>query len=125
SRRKAIVNADIVAFRPSTLLEPLPECREASPYFRIVLGQARQHADAPQPARLLRVRRKRPRRRTPEKRDELASSHSITSSARASKVGGISKASAFAVLRLITRSNLVGACTGKSAGFSPRRMRST
>jgi hypothetical protein len=30
-----------------------------------------------------------------------------------------------AVLRLITSSNLVGSCTGKSAGFSPLRMRST
>ena len=37
-------------------------------------------------------------------------SYSITSSARASRVGGISIPSAFAVLRLITSSNLVGAC---------------
>ena len=51
--------------------------------------------------------------------------HSITSSARASSVGGMSKPSAFAVLRLITNSYLVGACTGRSAGFSPLRMRST
>src|SRR5262249_12281632 len=51
--------------------------------------------------------------------------YSITSSARASSVGGISRPSAFAVLRLITSSYLVGACTGRSAGFSPLRMRST
>ena len=51
--------------------------------------------------------------------------YSITSSARASKVGGTSRPSAFAVLRLITSSYLVGACTGKSAGLSPLRMRST
>ena len=51
--------------------------------------------------------------------------HSITSSARASSVGGTSRPSAFAVLRLITSSNLVGFCTGRSAGFSPLRMRST
>ena len=31
---------------------------------------------------------------------------------------------AFAVLRLMTSSYLVGACTGRSAGFSPFRMRS-
>src|SRR4026209_1093270 len=49
--------------------------------------------------------------------------HSITSSARASSVGGISRPSAFAVLRLITSSYLVGSCTGKSAAFSPLRMR--
>ena len=75
---------------------------------------------------LLRPRRERPRCRAAEKRDEFAArSHSITSSARASTVGGISSPSALAVLRLITSSYLVGACTGKSAGFSPLRMRST
>ena len=31
---------------------------------------------------------------------------------------------AFAVLRLIASSYLVGACTGRLAGFSPLRMRS-
>src|SRR5262245_35611145 len=46
----------------------------------------------------------------------FASHHSITSSARASKVAGTSRPSALAVLRLITNSNLVGACTGRSAG---------
>ena len=51
--------------------------------------------------------------------------HSITSSARASSVGGTSIPSAFAVFRLITSSYLVGACTGRSDGFSPLRMRST
>jgi hypothetical protein len=48
--------------------------------------------------------------------------HSITSSARASNVGGTSRPSVLAVLRLITSSYLVGACTGRSAGFSPLRM---
>src|SRR5215475_10448601 len=51
--------------------------------------------------------------------------HSITSSATASSDGGTSRPSAFAVLRLMTSSYLVGACTGRSAGFSPLRMRST
>ncbi len=51
--------------------------------------------------------------------------HSITSSALACSVIGTLRPSAFAVLRLITRANLVGACTGRSAGFSPLRMRST
>ena len=37
----------------------------------------------------------------------------------------LSRPSALAVLRLITSSYLVGACTGRSAGFSPLRMRST
>ena len=51
--------------------------------------------------------------------------YSITSVARASTVGGTSRPSALEVLRLIAISYLVGACTGRSAGFSPLRMRST
>ena len=52
-------------------------------------------------------------------------SYSITSSARASRDWGTDKPSAFAVFRLMASSYLFGACTGKSAGFSPRNMRST
>src|SRR6516162_6452035 len=37
--------------------------------------------------------------------------------------GGIVSPSAVAVLRFTTISNLVGNCTGRSPGFSPRRMR--
>src|SRR5262249_29409329 len=51
--------------------------------------------------------------------------YSITSSAVARSVGGESRPSAFAVLRLTTRLYLVGACTGSSAGFSPFNIRST
>ena len=51
--------------------------------------------------------------------------HSITSSARASSVGGISSPSASAVVRLMTRSNLVGCSTGRSVGLVPRRILST
>src|SRR5436309_9417235 len=76
--------------------------------------------------RLLRARRERPRRRCAANEcDELAALHSITSSARASSIAGTSRPSAPAVLRLMTISNLVGACTGRSAGFSPLRIRST
>ena len=60
----------------------------------------------------------------PRHRDDLAAVHSITSSARASTCRGISRPSAFAVSRLITSSYFVGACTGRSAGFSPFRTRS-
>ena len=48
--------------------------------------------------------------------------YSITSSARASSVGGIVRPSAFAVLRLMTSSKVVACCTGRSAGFSPLRI---
>src|SRR5262245_60066733 len=64
-------------------------------------------------------------RRTAEQLDELAPLHSITSSARASKVSGTMRPSALAVLRLTTSTYLFGFCTGRSAGFSPLRMRST
>ena len=72
---------------------------------------------------LLRERRERPRRRAAEKRDELASFHSITSSARASNDEGTSTPNVFAVLRLITSSNLVDCTTGRSAGLVPLRIR--
>jgi hypothetical protein len=45
--------------------------------------------------------------------------HSITWSARSNNDCGIVSASAFAVLRLMTSSNLVGCSTGRSAGFAP------
>src|SRR5213082_438575 len=45
--------------------------------------------------------------------------HSMTSDARARTVVGTARPSVFAVLRLSTVSYLVGACTGRSAGFSP------
>ena len=52
--------------------------------------------------RLLRARRERPRRRAAEQRDELATFHSITSSARASSVGGTVRSIALAASWLIT-----------------------
>ena len=51
---------------------------------------------------------------TAQKRDELAPPHSITSSARARRVGGTSRFRAAAVLKFITNSYFVGACTGRS-----------
>src|SRR5262249_32174276 len=47
----------------------------------------------------------------------------ITSSARASSMGGTSSPSARAVGRLMMKSNLVDCTTGRSVGFSPFRMR--
>jgi hypothetical protein len=70
-------------------------------------GSGHQHADAPHALGLLCARRKRPCRHAADERDELAPPHSITSSARASKIGGISDPMRLAVLRLITSSNFV------------------
>ena len=51
--------------------------------------------------------------------------YSITSSAVICMIGGMARLSAFAVFRLITNWNLVGCSTGRSAAFSPLRMRAT
>jgi len=48
--------------------------------------------------------------------------YSITSSASASKIGGMAISNARAVLRLMTRLNLVGCSTGISPGFTPCRI---
>ena len=65
------------------------------------------------------------RRRAADERDELSPSHSITSSARASRVGEISRPSALATVRLKTSSNLVGCSTGRLLGLAPRKILST
>jgi hypothetical protein len=69
------------------------------------------------------ARHHRPRRRAPEPRDERPPFHWITSSAVASSVSGMVRPSALAVFMLMTSSNLVGNMTGRSAGFSPLRIR--
>src|SRR5215471_14475181 len=51
--------------------------------------------------------------------------YSITSSASASSLGGMSRPSALAATTLMTSWYLVGISTGKSPGFAPLRMRGT
>src|SRR5262249_17365024 len=124
--RKAMVNADITIYRPSEPVEPLLECPEARLHSRIILGIARQHADPSYLLGLLRARRDRPGcRRAAEQGEELAGSHSIPWSAVASSVAGTSMPIVLAVCRLIPSSYLVGACTGRSLGFSPLSTRPT
>src|SRR5262245_3847639 len=120
---KAIINPHILAVGPAQLLQSLLECREAY-LVVLIVGHAREHADAPHPLGLLRARRHRPHRHRPSNQpDELAASHSITSSARASSGSGTAMPSALAVLMLMISSALVPCCTGRSEGFSPLRMR--
>src|SRR5262245_54956842 len=125
-----VFNPDITAVDPSQFFERLAEGRVASARLRNV-GEVVRLIDEPgQAARLLRMRRERPRRRSAaEQRDELPPlqprDHSITSSARASNVAGTSRRRALAVIRLMTRSNLVGCSTGISAAFVPRKILST
>src|SRR5262245_61084131 len=84
-----------------------------------------QEADLALGAWRLRARRNRPGDRCAATNEELASLHSITSSARASSEGGTVRPSALATLTLTTSSNLVDCSTGRSAGFAPFRILST
>jgi hypothetical protein len=64
-------------FRPPELLKSLPERRDEDQSFRVALGMRHQHADPPHPVRLLRARRKRPRRRPTEKRNDRGFSEPV------------------------------------------------
>src|SRR5262245_14553281 len=125
ARSPTEVDSQVAAHRPTELLQPLQERCEASLVVGIVRIPRHEHTNPPHPLALLRPCRQRPsRRRAAEKADELASpDHSITSSARASSVGGTSIPSTLAVFMLMIRSIRVACCTGRSAGFSPLRMR--
>jgi ELWxxDGT repeat protein len=90
--RPAGIDPHVAAVDPAQLLQRLQECRVAGLPLRIVDGAAAaEHADASHPLRLLRARHHRSRRRAAEKSDEIASSHSMTSSARASNDCGTSR----------------------------------
>src|SRR5262249_3446649 len=73
---EAPIEADIAALDPAAFFQPQPECGKARLPFRVVLAIARQDADAPHPAVLLRMRGERPRRgRTANRFDEISPSH--------------------------------------------------
>src|SRR5262249_53997126 len=118
----AIGDDCVVAFHVAMVLEA--EAKSAQAIHKCCGGSAVKKPDH-RHRELLRARSQRPRRRAPERRDELAPFHSITSSAMASTPGGMVRPRALAVLRLITNSILVGACTGRMPGLAPLRMRST
>src|SRR6516162_3202590 len=100
----AIIDCDVLSLDIAGFAQALVKGGQfARPGIRRALGEKSDHRHS----RLLRARRARPRCRAAEQRYELAAfHHSITSSARASSVGGTSKPSAFAVLRLMTSSYL-------------------
>src|SRR4029077_21097056 len=120
--RRAVFDGDILALDEASFLEALAERG-----YQVAGVGKRRTAENPDPRhrRLLRACRERPRCRASKQPDERATLHSITSSARASSVGGTVRPSALAVVRLMTRSNLVGCSTGMSPGFTPRRILST
>src|SRR5262245_48526797 len=103
---------------PTQSSKRLHECCKACLSFRIV-REVHQHSDAAHALGLLRPRREWPCRHATEERDEIAPPHSITSSARASSVGGTSRPSAFAAVRLINSRSFVGNSIGRSPGLAP------
>src|SRR5262249_38685544 len=116
----AVIDSHVAALNITSFAQALPECgHQMCNTFGPGGGEEPDHRHR----RLLRARRERPRRRAAEQRDEVAAVHSITSSAMASTPGGTVRPSVLAVFKLITNSNLVGWTTGKSAGFSPLRIR--
>src|SRR5262249_27702139 len=121
--RPAVFDRYILTLNVAGLFQALAECGQM---LRIRTGEGYVQKANHRQRRLLCARRERPRHRTAEQRDELAAlHHSITWSVRASNVVGTSRPSALAVIRLMTRSNLVGCSTGRSAGFAPRKILST
>src|SRR5262245_48768269 len=99
--RPPILNREVLTFNEAHFGQALAKC--ISQKIESTRRRAIEESDD-RHRRLLRPCRERPRGHRTEERDEVAPRHSITSSARASSVGGISRPSALALLRLITSS---------------------
>jgi hypothetical protein len=82
-----------------------------------------EQRDFHSPSRELCTRCERPRSRAAEQRDELASVHSITSSASASNLSGISTPSAFAVAKLMRARREPLGGSGRFTESARRRIR--
>src|SRR5262245_40111928 len=119
----SIFNGHVLTLDETDFLQPLAERGHIGHWCA---GCITRPDEADEWDGLLRARRKRPRgRRAAKKGDEVAPLHSITSSARARSVGGTSRPSVLAVVRLMTNSKLVACTTGRSAALAPLRMRPT
>jgi len=105
---QAISASSLTDAAENGLLQSASECSEGKSVCCRRAGY--EPAYAWQSRRRLRARCDRPRHsRAAEQRHELPPPHSITSSARASRILGIARPSALAALRLTTSSNFVGA----------------
>src|SRR5262249_19884099 len=114
-----VVSLGVAVLEPNILTLDIPEIME-SPSKRVD-GRPRldrKDTDRDYFLSLLGTCGERPSSRTANQSDELATLHSITCSAPASRILGITMPRAFAVLRLMTSSNFVGACTGRSVGLA-------
>src|SRR5262249_37584644 len=97
---KPDIDPKILTFVPAEALKHLSHGRNTVGRIRVLLSGRKQDTDAPHPLALLRARRDRPSCCRAEERDELAPSHSITSSAATSNLSGTVSPSSLAVLRL-------------------------
>src|SRR5215208_5309006 len=82
----AVFDRDVLPLDKAGFAEPLTKCRDEVLIWGGV-ANVPNHGHSP----LLCARGNRPRRRAAKSPDELPAPHSITSSARASSVGGISR----------------------------------
>src|SRR5262245_28877510 len=129
NRRPLAVDFDFVVVADHTALSRATVHEVTAGAFAVVSVQLRVEALMPfvvACAGIPLLRRaahtKRHGERSAEQRDELASLHSITSSASDSRLWEILIPSAFAVLRLMTDSNLLGSVSGRSPGLAPLRI---
>src|SRR5262245_41902334 len=114
---KAECEQNVIAFDIACLLQALTKCAQTL-RERCSSAQKPNHRHR----RLLRTRRRqRPHccRAAGKQCNELATFHSITSSATASSLSGTVRPSSLAVWALMTSSNLVDCTTGKSTGLVP------
>src|SRR4051794_21759682 len=98
------------------------ECRGVD--ARLILRSAAHEPDH-RYRLLLRPRPERPSGCGSKPKDDFPAPHSITSSARARRVGGIERLRALAVRRLMINSSFVGCSNGKSPGLAPAAIRWT
>jgi hypothetical protein len=119
-RRPSELDGDILPFDVAGVFEAIAKCRDQG-------GKALGRGAAEKPdhrhSRLLSANRQRPGDpRAGQQDQQVASVHSMTSSARARIDGGTVRPSALAVFRLTTSSKVVGCSTGRSAGLVPLRI---
>src|SRR5262249_48783411 len=123
--RPAILERDVAAFDIAGLAQTLMNGVDIAR-----VGRSRRRSEKPDHGHraLLRARDRGPCERghgRADERYECAPVHSIASSASASSLSGTARPSAFAVLRLMTSSNLVGRSNGMSLGVAPLSTRSS
>src|ERR1700730_12720499 len=124
----AFLDHEVTALNKADIGKPLTYTTQC-----LSIGTFRSDPEIANPYPLIRLGKRKAKRRglrpcgcrTADKGDELASPHSITSSATSRMSRLIVSPTALAAFRLMTSSNVVGRSTGKSAGLAPLSILST